>query len=126
MRTSARCVHALIFSLAGACFATHAGAAQLYCVGSVNQVFSRAGGELSFKAGYRGDYVAVCNLQASWNGIAPEQCKHWYAALLAAQLSGSLVTVHYVNAEGYASCAVVPTYSSALAPSYILLGDANG
>ena len=114
----------LVVSLAVTFLATPANAAALYCVGSVKHLHSRSGGELLFKAGYRGDSVAVCNLQAAWNGITPDQCKSWYSMLLAAQLADSPVTVHYQNNEGYASCAVVPTYSAAPAPGYVLLGDA--
>jgi hypothetical protein len=115
---------ALALSFAAAFSATPASAVPLYCVGSVSQLYSQAGGLVSFKAGYRGDYVAICNLQATWNGIAADQCKSWYAMLLAAQLTDSPVTVHYQNNDGYASCAVVPTYSSAPAPGYVLLGNA--
>lgn len=115
---------ALALSVAAAFSATPASATQLYCVGSVSQLYSQAGGLVSFKAGYRGDYVAICNLQATWNGIAPDQCKSWYAMLLAAQLTDSPVTVHYQNNEGYASCAMIPAYSSAPAPGYVLLGNA--
>jgi len=119
---AARCN--IMLPLAAALLATQASAAPLYCVGAVNQLFSRSDGELSFKAGYRGDFVTVCNLQAAWNGIAQDQCKNWYATLLAAQLSGSPVTIYYPNSQGYAACAVVPTYSSAPVPGYVLLGDA--
>lgn len=99
-------------------------AAPLYCVGSVSQVTSRNNGELLFKAGYRGDFLAVCNLQTAWNGITPEQCKHWYATLLAAQLTQTPTSIYYPNTENYSGCNALPTYAAAPAPGYVMLGDA--
>jgi hypothetical protein len=61
----------------------HAG---VYCVGSVSNVYSRTNGRLGFKAGFRGDYVTLCNLHETWNGVTAEQCKSWYPILISAQL----------------------------------------
>ena len=87
----------LVMSLAATFLTTPANAAALYCVGSVNHLHSRAGGELLFKAGYRGDFRGGLQSASCMNSITPDQCKSWYAMLIAAQLSDSPVTVHYQN-----------------------------
>jgi hypothetical protein len=96
----------------------HAG---IYCVGSVSNIFSNSAGKLYFKAGFRNDYVGVCNVQTALNGISPEQCKSWYALLLSAQLSGQVVSLSYPSATS--SCSAVGVYDSAPVPFYVMLGD---
>lgn len=106
-------------------FVQDVSAAALYCAGSVSNLVSRNNGEVLFKAGFRNDYIAVCSLQASRDGVSIDQCKSWYATLLAAQMSGTPVSLHYQNSQNYSSCSVVPIYSDAPSPNYVMIGDVS-
>ena len=94
----------------------------LWCVGQITRLYIDTNTSLLVWPTWRGDYVMVCNLDASWNGVAPNVCKNWLALLQGAHHAGSTTTIYYANRPETA-CSDLATYSGAPGPGYVMLRE---
>lgn len=90
----------------------------LACVGKVNRVQLTRAGQVEiisselFGSGSAGK--AVCNVSKTWNGVAPESCRGWYALIIASLAQDKKVRLQYENTEP--SCRELPNWGDAPAP----------
>lgn len=93
----------------------------LWCSGTIATHWIDAGGTVYVLPSWRGDHIALCNVNAnSAAGITPTVCLGWAAIIRAAMQRSAPTTIHYGDAP-VASCSQIPTYQSAPSPSYLML-----
>ena len=95
-------------------------AAPQYCDGKIQEMFHDHLGVVYVYPTFRSNWIAICNVNASWNGITPELCKAWISEVLSIILADKPVTMYY-NHIDVASCATIPAYANAPAPGYIMV-----
>jgi hypothetical protein len=93
-------------------------AAPAYCTGGLERMFHEASGLVYVFPTFRNDWVAICNVNANWNGVTPEVCRAWVSEVLSVILTQKAVTMYYADIP---SCAAIPYYSNAPAPAYIMV-----
>jgi len=99
-----------------------ASAGNIYCLGSVVNLYVSSSGDVIFQASYRSDYTEVCNLHGSWQGISTETCYAWYSQLIAAQTHTKQILLNYQTTATY-TCANLPTYENSPVPGYVMVSS---
>jgi hypothetical protein len=94
-------------------------AAPLYCSGRVNAVFTETSGLLYVLPTWRGDWMAICNVNSTYGGVTPELCRSWQAMALSALLAQKDTTTYY--GDSALTCATLLTYSQTSAPAYFMV-----
>jgi hypothetical protein len=97
---------------------TSAIAAPQYCSGKVTHTFLEQSGLFYVNTTFRGDWLAICNINTAWQGVSTEICKSWQATVLSALLADKTVIFYYTDTV---PCATIPFYANAPAPVYVLL-----
>lgn len=92
--------------------------ASIWCSGTINAVYLASDGSVVINGSWRGDYTEICNEQGTFGGIDQPTCLAWYAAAVSAQRAQSKVELDYPN-DTY-TCSNLPTYSSSIAPYYLM------
>lgn len=90
-----------------------------YCQGTVANVYIEANGDLSMYAGWRGDFIYICNINTGRGAINATTCTMWSAILLNAQLNNKPVLIFYPTLT-QDQCSTMPTYGNAPAPGYVM------
>jgi hypothetical protein len=62
--------------------------------------------------------VALCNVNAVWQGVSVEVCKAWLTEALSAVLADKYILLQYSDIP---SCATMATYNAAPAPYYLMV-----
>lgn len=93
-------------------------AAPQYCTGTIEHMFHDASGVVYILPTFRNDWIAICNINAAWQGVTSELCKAWLSEVLSVILANKAVTLYYSDIP---SCATIPHYSYAPAPYYIMV-----
>ena len=96
------------------------GATPNWCNGTVTSVYTDSLGNVYVFGSYRGDYTQVCNVTSAWGAISPQTCVVWVSNLTTAVATKLPVIVFYADL-GTNTCATIPTYGNAPAPSYVML-----
>ena len=79
------------------------------CQGSIVEVALNPSGVLTVHSPAGGlNWAYVCQVSATYNGVAAETCKAIYASLVAAQVSGRQVQWHYNDSL---SCSSRPSWA---------------
>lgn len=94
-------------------------AANIFCSGSVDTLYVSSTGDVIFRPSYRNDYTEVCNVHGTWQDVSTETCFTWCGTLMAAKTHAKQVTLMY-STSTY-TCATLPTYASAIRPSYVMV-----
>lgn len=87
------------------------------CSGAVLQALHYADGTVNIQTAWRNDFTVICNTNGTWNGVPGDVCFSWYATALKSVSDTKQLTIYY-GATGY-TCANMPTYWSALVPTYV-------
>jgi hypothetical protein len=69
---------------------------------------------------FRGEWIALCNIDVAYNGISPEVCRSWQASVTTA-IAGKLGTLIYFGDAP--ACASVPTYTAAPKVGYVWINN---
>jgi hypothetical protein len=85
------------------------------CTGTVNGALLYADGSVNILGSWRNDYTVICNTNGTFGNVAPEICLAWYATALKAVGTTRQVNIYYAATH---TCATLPTYWSAPAPTY--------
>jgi hypothetical protein len=85
------------------------------CTGTAVKVLLYGDGTVNLQSSWRNDFTVICNINGTFGNISAEVCLSWYATATSAAAHGKQVTVYY--AATY-TCATLPTYWSAPAPTY--------
>jgi hypothetical protein len=93
-------------------------AAPQWCGGKIERMFHDAGGVVFIFPTFRNDWIAICNVNAAWQGVTPEVCRGWLSETLSVILGDKSVTIFYSDVP---SCEAIPYYSLAPAPSYVMV-----
>lgn len=94
-----------------------ASAAALTCTGTIDQVRLVTDGSLQVLPSWRGDWVALCNVNAIWKTVPIEVCKRLHASALTAQTTRGDTTTYYGNTAAV-SCTAMPIGTGADSPTY--------
>lgn len=108
----------LVLSVALTAFASVASAEDVYCVGTVSNLYVEANGEMTIRTSYRNSYTAICNIKVPREGIDPQVCLVWFAILHKANIDNSQVIIRYPTAPG--TCGNLPEYTLTPAPGYVM------
>jgi hypothetical protein len=109
---------AVAIALVLATNASHAAVA-IWCNGTIANLYVDSDGNVHINASFRGDYLRVCNVYGSWNGIGTELCMSWLALATNARVHNRPVRfMYYVDSY---TCANLPTYATSLMPVYLML-----
>ena len=110
----------IIGSCAAALFCVQpASATNLWCTGVVKGMYVDSSQAVFALGEWNTNWSMVCSLSTTWKGISPDLCKTWFAMLQGAYHAQSRTTVNYWG-SAYATCAEIPSYGSAPAPSYVM------
>lgn len=109
----------LALLLASLFASTTALAGQLTCTGTISQVYVDSAGNVLANWSWRGGVAQVCNLNGTLSSISPTNCSIYYSMLQTAYLNQKQIAVVY-DSTTY-TCANMPEYESAPAPSYLYL-----
>lgn len=91
-----------------------------YCSGKVSQLWMYSNGDLFVLPSWRGDHVRVCNINQNLGSITPQICASWFTLLRTAVSNKENTYFYYENAP---ACNIIPTFSNAPVPGYIMLFD---
>ena len=105
---------------AASCMVTASPAsAAAWCQSKMSDMFVDQSGRVLVLPAFRGDWLAICSLDGSWNGVSPATCNGWMAEVTSALLTDKEVLLHY--ADPVSVCANVPPFYQAPSPVYVLL-----
>lgn len=93
--------------------------ADIICTGQIKGVFTDKLGRVMTYASFRNDWVQVCNIGATWNGVTTDICKSWIATLTTLRVTQEPVAMYYGDYPSGTSCLSIPTYENAPSPFYI-------
>jgi hypothetical protein len=91
----------------------------IWCYGSLTNLYVDSAGNAHINVSFRNDYVRVCNVYGSWNGVGTELCMSWLALATNARVHNRQVRLMYYS-DSY-TCSNLPTYATSLAPEYLML-----
>ena len=94
-------------------------ATELWCSGTVGNLFVDSSGNVLVLPTWRGDFIQVCNVNNPWNGVSVQTCFSWFSILKGANGKPTLTTTYYNGAT--ATCNVLLTYGASPAPAYVML-----
>lgn len=91
--------------------------ADITCVSPAAKALSYASGMVLIEPNFRGDFIEICNLNQTWNGVSPETCFSWFSSVNNAILYNKNVEIYYSGSDF--DCSTIPTYGSAPSPVYV-------
>ena len=80
------------------------------CLGKVNQLVIGPNGTVTASHGNMG-WVYLCNVNSSYNGVAPDACKSIFSQLLAAKLADKNVRVWFSDTSNDCTNASHPAWA---------------
>ena len=89
------------------------------CFSKLSNFWINGAGDVYAQPVFRGDHLQVCNVKAAWKGIDPVVCMGWVSILRSAVANNVNANFYYDSTAP--ACNVLPTYSNAPAPYYIML-----
>jgi hypothetical protein len=92
----------------------------LWCQGTFENHWIDAIGTVYVTPNWRGDHIALCNVNTTMGGITATVCLGWTAIIRAAMQKNATTIVHYSDAP-VTACSLMPTYTNAPLPSYVLM-----
>jgi hypothetical protein len=95
-------------------------AASQWCNGTISRTYVGKDGTVFVYGTWRNDYTAVCSVNAIRDGVAPEVCKSWLSLIITGKTTKTPMIIHYTNAP---ACNVIPTYTNAPSPVYVMLAN---
>jgi hypothetical protein len=93
-------------------------AANLWCDGTLGQVYVTNSGQFLLSGSWRNDITMICHLHQTWNSIPPETCVFWYALMVTSKTNEKPVRVYYTDTPY--SCTTLPTYGASPGPGYVM------
>lgn len=106
---------------AALCAITPARASDLWCDGTLANLWVNKHGTVLVLPSWRSDYVQVCNVnEANAAGVTPSTCLSWLA-LMRSALQRNAQTTMYYSGVAAATCAAMPIYEAAPTPYYVML-----
>lgn len=91
--------------------------ADITCVSATAKALSYASGMVLIEPNFRGDFIEICNLNQTWNGVSPETCFSWFSSVNSSIIFNKNIEIYYTGSNF--ACATIPTYGSAPAPVYV-------
>lgn len=123
MQSAKRLFKTLILSAAlTASFGVSSQTTQLWCGGTLSNLWVDQAGNAFVFTSWRNDYVRVCNVNESLGAVTPTICLTWVSLLKSAVQRKAITTIYYSGSLP-ATCAQMPTYSNSPIPFYVMLQD---
>ncbi len=104
--------------VAGFALPLQANAGVFECRGSIGPVLVYNDGSVNIVHSGRGTYTVICNLSTAREGVSVQTCAMWTSLLMQLKKEGKRADFYYTTGAA-TSCADLPTYWSAPAPTYI-------
>ncbi|MBW8184284.1 hypothetical protein [Shewanella nanhaiensis] len=95
-------------------------AGNIWCTGTVSNVYIAADNSVVIKGSWRNDYTRICSTDGS-TGIDTVTCSLWFSIISTAMTNDKQVKLMYSDRDGQFQCNNLPTYYSTHNPSYVML-----
>jgi hypothetical protein len=89
----------------------------LWCKGKITYTSVDASGNVYVVGDWRNEQTLICNINSTWNGIAPLTCASWFSQVMNASKSALLVQIQYLSSPY--TCATLPTVNNSPTPYYV-------
>lgn len=93
-------------------------AAAQWCSGKLTDLWMDKNGVAFVFTSWRNQYVQVCNINQTVDGVTPANCATWISLIRNAVTNNADTIIYYADAP---SCASVPIYGAAPIPYYVML-----
>jgi hypothetical protein len=93
--------------------------ADVYCEGYVTNALSYGNGDVMAFTLWRNDWIKLCNLNSTRNGISPSTCFAWFATISNAVTYNKPAGFYFLGDPG--ACALIATYDGTPVPLYVRL-----
>ncbi|MDP5279990.1 hypothetical protein Q9Q95_13730 [Sphingomonas sp. DG1-23] len=90
--------------------------AAAYCTGVPAEINTHSDGRVMLFATWRNDWISICNIDRTREGVSPTLCMTWAAQLVTAASQGKTVGFYYADAS---NCASIANFDNSPAPTYI-------
>ena len=94
--------------------------AEAYCSGLTSEAIAYSNGDVMVLTTWRGDWITICNLNNTRNGVTPQTCFAWFSTINSSILYNKAVGYYFTGIDPSA-CATIATYVNAPVPYYVRL-----
>lgn len=94
--------------------------ANIWCNGTVSNLYVDSSDNVIIKGSWRNNYTRICNTQGV-GGVSTVTCSLWASIITSSMTNNKNVLLMYDDRNGTMNCANIPTYSSAPKPHYVML-----
>lgn len=91
--------------------------AAAWCQSRITQVLVDASGQLLVLPVFRGDWIALCSVNTTRNGVTSATCSGWVAQATSALLANKEIVLQY--GDPISVCSSLPAYYDAPTPTYL-------
>ena len=95
-------------------------AGNIWCTGTVSNVYIAADKSVVIKGSWRNDYTRICSTDGS-TGVDTVTCSLWYSIVSASIVNDKQVILMYSDQNGQYQCDNLPNYYTAPNPYYVML-----
>lgn len=94
--------------------------ATAYCQGDITNTLTEVDGDVLIRSSWRNDWVTICNLDQTRQGVSPSTCFGWFSSVSSSITENKQVVVQYLGL-GQSACQTMATYANAPVPDYVML-----
>lgn len=94
--------------------------ADAYCSGLTIEALVYSNGDVTVYPDWRNQWITVCNLNNTRNGITPQTCFGWFSTINSSILYNKSVGYYFTGVDPSA-CTTMATYENAPVPYYVRL-----
>jgi hypothetical protein len=95
-------------------------AGNIWCTGTVSNVYIAADNSVVIKGSWRNDYTRICSTDGS-TGVDTVTCSLWFSIVSSSMTNDKQVILMYSDQNGQYQCNNLPTYYQIHNPSYVML-----
>lgn len=95
-------------------------AGNIWCTGTVSNVYIAADKSVVIKGSWRNDYTRICSTDGS-TGVDTVTCSLWFSIVSASMTNDKQVILMYSDRDGQYQCDNLPKYYTAPNPAYVML-----
>jgi len=109
-----------IFAMVVACLSNWASAGNVWCTGTISNIYIDSAKNVIIKGNWRNEYTRVCTTDGSI-GVDTVTCSLWFSLATTSLTNDKPVTLMYDDQNGSFTCQTIPSYANAPGPVYVML-----